>query len=342
MRQLCCGLLLFVGIWFEAVALETTVVQTRYGPISGTLSDGVHSFKGIPYAAPPVGKWRWAAPRPASPRPALKVQQIFDATEYGPACVQPLRGDEVLETSEDCLTLNVWTDVVGKGKKPVMVWIHGGGFRWGSGRVPGEVFVQEGAVVVSLNYRLGPLGFFAHDSLESETANFGLLDMVQGLQWVRDNISAFGGDADNVTVFGVSAGAMAVNLLMATKTSEGLFHRAIAQSGYTTWPLSRSRNAPDKELLDWALQPVESAESFAAAMVGELTDVPQTLENLRMLDAEALVAVPSGFILPIVDGRSLQEEPAILFARAQQHKVSYLTGGNSYEGSVMPGAAIAG
>lgn len=336
MRRLFWGVLLVICVWFEAVAVETTTVQTRQGGVSGALNNGVHSFKGIPYAAPPVGKWRWELPQPAP-----KHQNTFDATEFGPACLQPLRADDLLETSEDCLTLNVWTAEVGPGEKPVMVWIHGGGFRWGSGRIPGEVFVHEGAVVVSLNYRLGPLGIFAHDSIDSETANFALLDLVQGLQWVRDNISSFGGDPSNVTIFGVSAGGMAVNLLMATETAAGLFHQAIAQSGYTTWPLSRSRSAPDKELLNWALQPVESAESFASAMVAEISDKPQTAENLRALDGETLVAVPSGFILPIVDGHSLKEEPAILFDRGQQHKVPYLTGGNSYEGSVMPGAAIA-
>ena len=329
-------LLLIACLGLEAADLEETQVQTRQGLISGALDNGVHSFKGIPYAAPPVGDWRWKAPQPVP-----KFQSNFDATEFGPACLQPLRADDLLETSEDCLTLNVWTAEVGPGEKPVMVWIHGGGFRWGSGRIPGEVFVHEGAVVVSLNYRLGPLGVFAHDSIDSETANFALLDLVQGLQWVRDNISFFGGDPANVTIFGVSAGGMAVNLLMVTESSAGLFHRAIAQSGYTTWPLSRSRNAPDKVLLDWALQPVDSAESFASAMVAEISDKPQTAENLRALDGETLVAVPTGFILPIVDGHSLREEPAILFERGQQHKASYLTGGNSYEGSVMPGAAIA-
>ncbi|MFK7913532.1 MAG: carboxylesterase family protein, partial [Pseudomonadales bacterium] len=246
-------------------------VMTSDGPVIGIRTDQVRSFKGIPYARPPIDGLRWRAPR--RPRP---WQEPLDAAAFGPACLQPenaLRGTGSM--SEDCLTLNVWTPAERAAPRPVLFWIHGGGFRFGSGQIPGEVFASQGAVVVSINYRMGPLGWMAHPALKSKAANFGLQDMTLALNWVQNNIAAFGGDPNNVTIFGVSAGGMAVNLLMASDAARGLFHKAIAQSGYGTWALPRSRLASQRAPLAMSYGPPESAEAIASALVSRITDAPQ-------------------------------------------------------------------
>lgn len=221
-----------------------------------------------------------------------------------------------------------------------MVWIHGGGFVAGSGNVPGELFAARGVVFVSINYRLGPLGFFGHPALETPVANFGLLDMVMALEWVRDNISAFGGDPGRITVFGVSAGGMAVSMLLANDAARGLFHGAIAQSGYGTWALPRTRNAPVPAPLGMGLNPVESAESLARELIGRVAPDAAAVEELRALDAVALMRAVEGFHLPLVDGVTLREEPGILFLAGRQHDVPVMTGGNSFEGIIMPVSGI--
>ena len=310
-------------------------VETSSGIVTGTTLDGVMSFKGIPYAAPPTGNRRWQPP--AAPR-----KSKIDATTFGPDCPQvqnPAR--EVVPTSEDCLRLNVWTQALDDRRRPVMVYIHGGGFRAGSGRVPGETFAEQGAVLVSINYRLGPLGFFAHDALRGKEANYGLQDMVLALKWVQENIFAFGGDPYKVTIFGVSAGGMAVNLLMVNDEARGLFHRAISQSGYATWALPRSRHAPAAAVLRMDLATAaERAEDKSAALLAKLTDKKQTRRVLTRVDANALVAAVDGFQVPIVDGTTLKEEPAVLFQRGAQADVPFITGGNSFEGSVMSSSGI--
>ena len=202
-------------------------VKTTEGWIQGLVANDMAQFLGIPYAQPPVGELRWQPPLPANKR-----DKVLTAHAFGPRCVQRTAGDNPPVVSEDCLTLNVWSSDVGAEKQPVMFYVHGGGFRNGSGEVPGQVLAKHGVVVVSLNYRLGPIGFFAHPALESKSASFGLLDMAAALRWVQNNIQSFGGDPDNVTIFGVSAGGMAVNTLMVSPAAQGLFHKAIAQSGY--------------------------------------------------------------------------------------------------------------
>ena len=311
-------------------------VMTSAGPVIGVRTDQVRSFKGIPYARAPVDKLRWRGPR--RPRP---WNEPLDASAFGPVCLQPesaLRGNASM--SEDCLTLNVWTPAERAAPRPVLFWIHGGGFRFGSGQIPGEVFASQGAVVVSINYRMGPLGWMAHPALKSKAANFGLQDMTLALNWVQNNIAAFGGDPNNVTIFGVSAGGMAVNLLMASDAAQGLFHKAIAQSGYGTWALPRSRLAQPQAPLNMANQAPESAEAIATALISRLTDAPQNRATLRGLDGQRLVDAVEGFQVPIVDGITILEEPAIRFLRGQHAKVPFMTGGNSYEGSVMPGSGI--
>lgn len=225
-----------------------SVVPTTEGPVRGVESPGnedIWSFLGIPYAMPPTGKLRWRAPREPEKR-----DDVFAADSFGPACPQPERPSNNSDpgpTDEDCLTLNVWTPELDDEKKlPVMVWIHGGGFTEGSSRLvfPGVTHLYSGrrlaerdVVVVTLNYRLGPLGFFAHPDLigsdpEYKTAgNYGFLDQVRALEWVRDNVANFGGDPENITLFGQSAGGISVCGHLVAKKSRGLFDRAIMQSG---------------------------------------------------------------------------------------------------------------
>ena len=308
------------------------VVVAPQGAYEGIVEDGVHAFRGIPYAMAPAGHRRWLPPQPAP-----KHEGVRQALDFGPPCPQA-RGAG--RTDEDCLTLNVWTPAADGIARPVMVWIHGGGFVAGSGNVPGELFAAQGVVFVSINYRLGPLGILGHPALESPVANFSLLDMVMALEWVRNNISAFGGDPGRVTVFGVSAGGMAVSMLLANDAAGGLFHGAIAQSGYGTWALPRTRNAPVPAPLGMGLNPARSAESLAQELIERVSPDAATADELRALDAVALTKAVEGFYLPVVDGVTLREEPGILFLAGRQHDVPVMTGGNSFEGIIMPISGI--
>ena len=215
-------------------------IKTDAGLVSGANASvaGVRQYLGIPYAAPPVGPNRWRAPQPTPKWDGVKA-----ATEFGLPCIQPkVFGDIDFgeRISEDCLYVNVWTNATSAGAKlPVMVWIHGGGFVAGAGSEPrqdGSRLAAKGVVVVSMNYRLGLMGFFAHPELTKEApykaaGNYGILDQIASLQWVQKNIAAFGGDPGNVTIFGESAGSFAVSMLMASPLSKGLFHKAIGESG---------------------------------------------------------------------------------------------------------------
>lgn len=226
-------------------------VRIASGLVSGVASaDGnVRAFKGIPYAKPPLGTRRWRAPEP--PKPWDGVRR---AENFGPSCLQPARlsnsvayfGREA--QSEDCLYLNVWTAArCGEERRPVMVWIHGGAFYLGSGSLPifhGETLARKGPVVVTVNYRLGRLGFLAHPQLTKESprrasGNYGWLDLIAALRWVQVNVGTFGGDPNNVTVFGQSAGSTTVNAFMTSPQMRGLFHRAIGQSGGALGPPGR-------------------------------------------------------------------------------------------------------
>ncbi len=216
-------------------------VRTDAGSVEGAASaDGkVRIFKGIPYAAPPVGELRWKAPQPP-----VHWTGVKKATEFGARCVQDnIYSDMVFRDrgpSEDCLYMNVWTSAkTAEARLPVMVWIYGGGFAAGAAseeRQDGEVLAKKGVVVVSFNYRLGIFGFFAHPDLSRESGhgasgNYGLLDQVAALQWVQKNIAAFGGDPGNVTIFGESAGSFSVSALVASPLARGLFERGIGESG---------------------------------------------------------------------------------------------------------------
>ena len=212
-------------------------VRTEGGLVAGTgAGSGVSAYRGIPYAAAPVGALRWRAPQPAAPWPGVKPGDKFGADCMQPAEYPELRGADM---SEDCLNLNVWSPAQRTTSKlPVMVWIYGGGFTYGSGSHPsydGEALARRGVVVVTLNYRVGLFGFMAHPQLTAESpthssGNYGLLDQIAALQWVQRNIAAFGGDPAHVTVFGQSAGAHAISTLLTSPLSDGLFQQAIMQS----------------------------------------------------------------------------------------------------------------
>lgn len=315
----------FTSVFLAAAALlaqETALVSTSSGRMTGKDLGGVRAWLGIPYAAPPVGELRWKPPQP--PRPWSGVRAMKD---YGPPCMQPPREGLTLEPSEDCLTLNVWAPE-GTGKHPVMVWIHGGAFRQGSGSLPaysGTSLARKGVVVVTINYRLGDFGFFAHPELTKEaggaaTGNYGLMDQIAALEWVRQNIAAFGGDPGNVTIFGESAGAASVIVLMASPKARGLFQRAIAESG----GLGTGRRVKDLEQLG-----VERAKEWGAA----------DLKALRALPAKEILAKPRPVSLgaygPVVDGVYLPAPPAQVFEEGRQAPVPFLIGANSYEGSLM-------
>jgi para-nitrobenzyl esterase len=318
---------------FALTACATASAQTVTAPagaVRGTTEGEIASFKGIPFAAPPVGEMRW---RP--PAPPARWTGTRDATRYGAACVQPtpyvqsIYSADIGATSEDCLTLNVWTPST-TGKAPVMVWIHGGALVTGSSKetlYDGERLAREGVVVVTINYRLGVLGWLAHPDLSAESphgisGNYGLMDQVAALEWVKRNIESFGGDPDNVTIAGESAGGLSVLYLMGSPLGRGLFDRAIAQSAYmiSTPELKTARfGAP-------------SAEDAGAALSRTLQT--PSLRALRGMDAQTLTdrAAAGGFAtFGVIDGKVLPRQIVDAFDRGEQAQVPVLAGFNSGE-----------
>jgi len=309
---------------------RATVVDAPAGSVRGIEAEGLRVFKGIPYALPPVGPARW---RPPSPVP--RWQGTRDATAFGPRCPQPdyaagsIYCAGPMPTSEDCLSLNVWAPA-GAQDAPVYVWIHGGALWRGSSRDPlydGARLAGSGVVVVSFNYRLGVLGYLAHPELSAESpdgisGNYGLLDQIAALEWVRDNIAAFGGDPANVTVGGESAGALSVMYLMASPRARGLFGRAIAQSAYMiSSPALREAQHGEK--------PAEAAGLDVAARLGA-----SGIAALRAMDAQELaVAAPRAGFQPsgVVDGVLLPRQLVEIFDRGEQARVPILAGFNSGE-----------
>jgi para-nitrobenzyl esterase len=303
------------------------------GEIEGVAADGLQVFKGIPYAAPPVGDLRWRAPQPVKPWTGVRK-----ATEYGNDAPQATMPS--LHQDEDCLYLNVWAPAdAAERPYPVMVWIHGGGFINGSGRLNGEALARQGVVLVSFNYRLGRLGSFTHPALlkdlpkDEPPANFWLQDQVAALKWVQKNIAQFGGDPKRVTIFGVSAGGTSVNMLMASPLSKGLFHRAIAQSGVGGFgPYRRLREEHrGRESL------VSLGERFTKSQAIDVKpDIAATLRALPWKTAARIgsnVEDREGFE-GIVDGVSLLDDLDVTFEKGQQHKVPFLAGANSFEGNL--------
>lgn len=322
---LVAGSLLAPG---AARAAEHPRVTIAQGVLEGRAADGVEVYKGIPFAAPPVGDGRWAAPRPAAGWSGPR-----DAGAFGPVCPQARAPSAVgpgRAQSEDCLTLNVWRPE-GATKAPVMVWIHGGANRFGSGAdvfYNGEMFARRGVVLVTINYRLGLLGFFAHPSLgkEANLANYGLLDQIAALRWVRENIGAFGGDPDQVTIFGESAGGGAVLNLMASPAARGLFHRATVQSGggLRTRAGMAQANTQGRAVAD-AL-----GLKGGAATPDALRAVPAE----RFVDPSVTGAPQPGFGA-VVGGAELPEAPLSAIRAGRAAKVPLMIGANSWEGSLV-------
>ncbi|MBS0363473.1 MAG: carboxylesterase family protein [Proteobacteria bacterium] len=300
------------------------------GVVEGVQAGDLQVFKGIPFAATTGGANRWRAPQPVKPWTGVRP-----ATAFGAACAQPHLGDEpwaaVGPTSEDCLFLNVYRPAkVETGGDAVMVFIHGGSFTRGSGGVPlydGSALARRGVVVVTINYRLGRLGYFAHPALTAENAdggrlgNYGLMDQIAALQWVQRNIAAFGGDPKRVTIFGESAGAVAVQMLNATQAAKGLYIRSISESGGGTAAAAPIRGA--------AL----SGEAIGAAWTKSLGLSNPTAADLRAIPVEQVVK--PGPVGPMVDGVLIKRAPGDTYRHGEQLRVALMIGGNSHEASLV-------
>ena len=338
-----CSLVLFLaplGAWSNG-----DIVQVSGGLIKGTADEGVRVYRGIPFAAPPVGDLRWRPPQPVE-----SWEGVRDASEFSSDCMQAPYGESSFyyrparPTSEDCLCLNVWTASEQEEKRPVMVWIHGGALTRGSGAIGtynGVSLARKGVVLVTINYRLGPFGYLAHPELSGESdkgasGNYGVLDQIAALRWVQENIEQFGGDPDRVTIFGESAGSMSACALMATPLSKGLFHRAIGESGglFSATPDLRKEKFGQK-----------SAEAIGAAFGEAMGE--DSLAAMRGASAESIVesfskgAGQRFRTRACVDGWVFPEEIRTIFAKGLQHDVPVIVGSNANEmSSLMPRASV--
>ncbi len=315
----------------DTVTALTDPLKVEGGLIAGAVnsSGDVHIYKGIPFAAPPVGVLRWKAPQPV-----VAWNGVKQCTAFGPSPMQgkpmpfSMWSEEFLipkePISEDCLYLNVWTNASSSREKhAVLVWIYGGGFSSGGSGCPiydGEAMAKKGIVFVSINYRVGIFGFYAHPELTKESGvnasgNYGLLDQIAALKWVQKNIAAFGGDPSNVTIAGQSAGSMSVNCLVASPLAKNLFNKAIAESGANF----TNNNA---SLADAEKDGSKVMQTLKAA----------SISDMRALPADALMKTAQGFRGPVIDGYVLPASIATIFSQGKENKVSLITGWNEEEG----------
>jgi para-nitrobenzyl esterase len=348
---LISGLLLLMPLQGVSAPTERPIVTIDSGRVQGQIEEGVLSFKGIPYARPPVRQLRWRAPQ-AVP----KWSGVRFARTFGPDCTQvvgPTLDAPRTTPSEDCLYVNVWTpNSTPKKPMPVMVWIYGGGFAIGSTSASiydGTSFAKQGIVLVSLNYRIGRFGFFAHPALTREaagapTGNFALLDHIAALRWVHRNAAAFGGDPSNITVFGESAGGAAIHMLIASPMAAGLFGKAIIESGPLRWargslPLLH-REGPGTGVTG------EEVGVLFAKTSGVTDEGDTGLAALRQLPADrirgnenlfALLASPT-FVGPMIDGRILTRNPAESYQIGAVSSVPMIIGATSADGFPSAGA----
>jgi len=319
-------------------------VRVDGGTVKGAAQDGVLSFKGIPFAAPPVGDLRWKPPQPVA-----AWNGVRPATAYGHDCMQkPFPSDAAplgTEPSEDCLVMNVWRPALKTADKlPVLVWIYGGGFVNG-GSSPavydGSKFAKRGVILFSFNYRVGRFGFFAHPALTAETpngplGNYAFMDIIAAMQWVKKNAAAFGGDTDNITVFGESAGGIAVHMLMTSPLAKGLMHKAIIESGGgrdTIMPMRKMReNAPNglpsAESVGVAFAKSVGVEGTDAAALAALRKLPadQVVSGLNLASMGQASGTHSG---PMIDGKVLIESPEQAYRAGHFAKVPLIIGANS-------------
>lgn len=322
MIRLC----LFAALSLTANLAVAAPIAIESGAIEGIREGDVTVYKGIPFAAPPVGALRWRPPEPVAPWTGVKT-----AARFSPICMQ--KGSYPKDAppepmSEDCLTLNVWVPTgAGAGANlPVMVWIYGGGLLNGSASTPlyaGDQLARRGVIVVTANYRLGALGFLAHPQLSRESpnkvsGNYGLLDQLAALQWVQRNIAALGGDPGNVTVFGQSSGSISISVLSASPLAKGLFRRAIGQSGGLFEPIEL---APEFAL--------DGAEKYGAAFAAKLG-----APSLAALRAKPAAEIASARYIPnaVIDGHVLREPPFDAYAAGRAHGIDLLIGSNADEG----------
>ena len=309
------------------IAQQPAPVKVEGGLVQGTSEDGLTVYRGIPFAAPPVGDLRWRAPQPAA-----KWESVRQATTFAPGPIQ--NGRPPSGVSEDCLYLNVWTPAKSDSDRiPVLVWIYGGGFGAGATserNYSGENLAKKGVVLVSIAYRVGQLGFFVHPELSAEnpnhsSGNYGLLDMIAGLQWIQKNIAAFGGDPQKVTIFGESAGGIAVSMLCASPLAKGLFHGAISQSGGSFGP-PRPTTFPGenlKRLADAERDGEAYAKSAGVSSIAELRKLaPDKLPTGRGL----------GMSWPIIDGWVIPDDQYKLYEAGKFNDTPILVGYNSDEG----------
>jgi para-nitrobenzyl esterase len=316
------SLLVPVQGWGQPLTVES-------GLIEGVQEGTVTVYKSVPYAAAPVDRLRWKSPQP--PLPWSGVRQ---ATTFGPICMQSgvsVPGAAAEPIGEDCLTLSIWTPAVTPRQRlPVMVWIPGGGFTQESGSMPlywGDALARRGVIVVTVNYRVGVFGFLAHPELTRQSehrssGNYGLLDQIAALEWIKRNIAAFGGDAQRITAWGQSAGAMSISVLMASPLARGLFHRAIGHSGALFTP-PEATGDPDR----WYLKGAEARGLKFAETLGA-----ESIDSLRTLPADRLLkAGREGTTHPIIDGYVLPKTPYDVFSSRQQQDVPLLIGWNADE-----------
>ena len=325
--------------FLAAMQTLSAPVQVAQGQLEGTEDRDLRVFKGIPFAAPPVGSLRWREPQPAAPSSGVRK-----ANQFGPACAQGQvapDGKLAAGISEDCLYLNVWTPAKSAREKlPVLVWIYGGGFSGGRTSDPlfdGAPLARKGVVYVSLAYRVGVMGFFAHPALSAEnrqvhavgaSGNYSLLDLVAGLKWVQQNISAFGGDPGKVTIWGESAGAIAVSMLAVAPQAKGLFHGAISDSGGSFGP-TRTPTAPGENV-----PPLAVAEQAGVTLAGKLGAT--TLEALRAKPAGEVMAQARGIGAigwPVLDRWVIPDDQHLLYEKGAYHDTPILVGINSDEGA---------
>jgi para-nitrobenzyl esterase len=333
------GLFLLIGGLFAGAASAADEVTVENGKLQGTTNEdhSVRMFKGIPFAAPPVGELRWKAPQPAAAWSGVR-----QADKFGSACLQTdVFGDIYFrdkQPSEDCLTLNIWIPAKpASAKIPVIVWFYGGGFVAGSGSEPrydGENLAKKGVIIVNPNYRLGVFGFFSHPELSKESGhgasgNYGLLDQVAALQWVVKNIAAFGGDPQNITIAGESAGSFSVSALMASPLSKNLFQKAIGESG-AFFPSGPNAGLSVKPLAETEQNGVKFAESVGAKSLAEMRAKPG--DELLQAAAKRDRGYAFG---PNIDGYYLPTDAVTIYAQGAQSQIPLLAGWNADEGKMF-------